>query len=102
MKRLTLARGPKVRNCCDRFTFDFLASPFAHETGLYFEGRRYFTLPMCGLCSFFSLIVVAFLFYLLIWPALIYSTDHSDLRIDSFKYPQSADIPSNLGQIYGY
>lgn len=65
--KLTLAEGTTEINYMEKF-LDFLASPFAHETGFYFKGRKQYTIPACAICSVLSIIFLILSFLVLFIP----------------------------------
>lgn len=65
--KLTLAEGSTELTFRDKI-LDFLASPFAHETGFYFKGRRQYTIQACAGCSVFCIFIIAISFLYLFVP----------------------------------
>jgi hypothetical protein len=98
--RLSLAEKPVEISICDRL-LDWMAFPFGHDSGLYYNGRRTFTPQYCGLCSILSIIIFITLFFILVWPCLTGSIIFSDLKIQSFHVHAEKTIPNFLAQLYG-
>ena len=77
-----------------------LAYPFAHETGLYFKGKREYTLPACGVCSICLAIFMIVCWLIIFVPVLGGQIRSSELKVGVLVTP--GGIPVNLNAAGGY
>ena len=49
---------------------EILASPFSHETGLYFKGKKTYTRNRCGIVTFIGFIFIFSSFIVIFGPVL--------------------------------
>jgi hypothetical protein len=109
--KLTLEEGSTQISYTDRF-LDTLASPFAHETGFYFKGRKQYTIQSCAGCTVFCIFILLIAFLYLFIPVFGGQIVASELERVPFNTPAGIPLYNNedgvvsrspgfLAQLYG-
>ena len=96
LNKLTISEKLTENEYADKFLETF-AYPFAHETGLYFKGRREYTLPACGVCSACLAIFVIVCWFILFVPVISGAVRSSELRVGALSTPGGVPLNLNTG-----
>lgn len=100
LQRLTLSEGFFQSSIIDSI-LDFFASIFSHETGIYFKGKKYYTIKALGICTITIFLILISLFFIIFGPLMTDMTVKTELQISSFSRPITNRKPSGLSQLFG-